>query len=251
MLLFVVTLYALKPEPLLAADLIFPVLTILFITSSSVAVTYVAVKAYAREGLLSVLFLGCGALVFGCASLLASLLLASEGQGFSATVLATGAVVSGGFHLLCASMTYRGGIPNPRGRRQATLWLSVASLSVLLILVAAIGGALPPFYAAGSGTTILDRVALGVAALMFGSSAAVIFAVFSSSRSGVLFWYSLALAATAVGLVGVIVSDGDMSALAMRAGWATMYLGGILLVTSVLSAERLSALSSGKEKSAA
>ncbi|HVC26814.1 MAG TPA: hypothetical protein VND40_01510 [Nitrososphaerales archaeon] len=247
LLLFVAVLYALKPEPILAAELIFPILTIVFITSSSVVVTYVAVKAYSRERMLSVLFLGCGALVFGCTTLLAALFLGSEGQNFSATVLAMGAVVSGAFHCLCASLTYLGGAPKPGRGRADTLWVPFSSMAVVLIVVAAVGGVLPAFYAAGSGTTMLDRVALGAAAVGFGSSAAVIFAVFSSTRSVVLYWYSLALAATAVGLVGVVVSNGDMSALAMRAGWATMYLGGILLVTSVLSAERLSALSSGKE----
>ena len=57
----------------------------------------------------------------------------------------------------------------------------------------------------------------------------------------------MALGATAVGLVGIAFSNGDLDALAMRAGWATLYLGGVLLVTSVFSAERLSGLPSGRD----
>jgi len=242
LLLFVAALYALKPEPVVALGLVFPILTSVFITSCSLAVTYVAVKAYTREGLPSVLFLGCGALVFGCTSLIAAMFLGSEGQNFSATVLATGAALSSVFHLLCASLTYLGGTPKPGKGRRAPLWVSLASLSVVLIVVAATGGVLPAFYAVGSGTTIVDRAVLGAAAVTFSSSAAVIFVVFYSSRSVVLFWYSLASGATAAGLVGVAFSNGDLSALAMRGGWATLYLGGVLLVTSVFSAERLSAL---------
>jgi hypothetical protein len=54
------------------------------------------------------------------------------------------------------------------------------------------------------------------------------------------------LCATAAGLVGVAVSNGEMTALAMRGGWATLYLGGVLMITSVFSAERLGGLASRK-----
>jgi hypothetical protein len=246
LLLFVVALYVLRPEPLAPAGLIFPTLTIVFVTSCSTVVTYVAVKAYSREHLLSVLFLGCGALVFGYTSLFAAMLLGTEGQDFSATVLATGAALSAAFHLLCASLTYLGGTPKAGGGTRATLWVSLASLSVASIVVAAAVRVLPVFYAVGTGTTPIDRVVLGAAAVGFAASAGVIFVVFSSSRAAVLYWYSMALAATAAGLAGVAVSNGDMTALPMRAGWATLYLGGVLLATSVLSAERLGA-SSGRK----
>jgi len=247
LILVVLALYALRPEPVVSLDLVFPILTSVFITSCSVVVTYVAVKAYSREGLFSVLFLGCGALVFGCTSLLAAMFLGSEGQNFSATILATGAAISGTFHLMCSSLTYRGDSPKPTRGRQALPWVALASLLVVIVVVAAIGGVFPAFYASGIGTTILDRVVLGLASLMFASSAVVMLVVFSSSRSEVLYWYSLALGATAAGLVGIAVSNGDLDALAMRAGWATLYLGGVLLATSVFSAERLSGLPSGRD----
>jgi len=247
LVLVVATLYALRPEPVVSLGLVFPILTSVFITSCSLVVAYVAVKAYASEGLFSVLFLGCGALVFGCTSLLAAMFLGSEGQNFSATVLATGAAISGAFHLMCASLTYRGSSPKPTRGRQALPWVSLASLFVVLVVVAAAEGATPAFYAVGVGSTVLDRVVLGLASIIFASSAALILAVFSSSRSEVLYWYSLALGATAAGLVGIAFSNGDLDAVAMRAGWATLYLGGVLLVTSVFSAERLSGLPSGRD----
>jgi len=125
--------------------------------------------------------------------------------------------------------------------------VSLASLFVVIITAAAIGGVFPTFYALGIGTTLLDRAVIGSAALMFASSAAIILVVVSSSRSEVLYWYSLALGATAAGLVGIAFANGDLDAIAMRAGWATLYLGGVLLATSVFSAERLSGLPSGRD----
>jgi hypothetical protein len=247
LVLVVVALYALNPRPVVSLGLVFPILTSVFITASSVVVAYVSVKAYSREGLFNLLFLGCGALVFGCTTLLAAMFLGSEGQNFSATILATGVMISAVFHLLCASLTYRGGSPKPGRRGQALLWVSLASFSVVLILAAAVGGMLPEFYALGVGSTVLDQVVLGAAAIIFASSAAIVFVVFSLSRSAVLFWYALALGATAVGLVGVAFSNGDISAVSMRAGWATMYLAGALLATSVFSAERLGGLPSRRD----
>jgi hypothetical protein len=243
----VVALYALNPEPVVSLGLVFPILTGVFITASSVVVAYVSVKAYSREGPFSVLFLGCGALVFGFTTLLAAMLLGSEGQNLSATVLATGAMLSAVFHLLCASLTYQGGSPKSGRGGQALLWVSLASLSVVLILAAAVGGMLPAFYAIGVGSTVLDQIVLGAAAITFASSAAIIFVVFSLSRSAVLFWYALALGATAAGLAGVAFSNGDITAVPMRAGWATLYLGGALLATAVFSAERLTNLPSRRD----
>jgi len=239
LVLVVVALYALKPEQAVALGLVFPILTSVFITSTSLVVAYVSVKAYSRELLPSLLFLGCGAIVLGCTSLLAAMFLGTEGQNFSATVFASGAFVSAVFHLSCASLTYLGSSPKLGRDRQASFWVLLASLLIISIVVAALEGALPQFYSVGTGTTILDHAILGVASFMFAVSAALIFLVFYSSKSEILYSYSLALGATAVGLVAISVSNGDLSGLEVRAGWVMLYLGGVLLMTSVLSAERL------------
>jgi hypothetical protein len=237
---FLVTLspYALALPWIRTFGLIFPILTSVFITSISIAVTYVSFKAYSREGLPSVLFLGCGTLVFGSTSLLTSMFLGSEGLNFSGTVFAIGAMVSGVFHLACASSTQAGGAPSRGGRYLGSFWLAVAFLCVASIVIAALEGALPPFYEAGKGVTAAGNIALGVAVVAFASSFVLIFDAFSSSRSPVLGRYSMALGATALGILGIMLSNGDVQALPMRIGWAALYFGGLLLLTSVLSAEK-------------
>ena len=203
--------------------------------------TYVSVRAYLRERLLSVLFLGCGTLVFGCTSLLTAMLLGTHGLNFSGTVFAMGAFLSAAFHLACASSTHQGGTPRPHSGYHAPLLTAVALLCVVAVVAGALSGALPAFFEIGSGSTALAQVVLGASAVMFAGSSALIFNVFSSSRSPVLFRYSMALGATAAGILGVILSSGDVQAATMRLGWAALYLGGLLLLTSVLSAERQSA----------
>ncbi len=217
--------------------LIFPILTIVFITSISIVVAYVSVKAYLREGLLGVLFLGCGTLVFGSTSLVTSMFLGAEGLNFSGTVFAMGALVSAAFNLACAYWTYMGGASGTGRAYRASSWIAVASLCAVSIVAAALEGALPPVYEAGKGSTALGQVLLGAASVAFACSSALIFKVFSSSRSAVLSRYSVALGATAAGILGLILSDGDVHAVPMRLGWGALYVGGLFLLMSVLSAE--------------
>jgi hypothetical protein len=219
--------------------LVFPVLTGVFITASSFVVTYISVRAYSREGLLRVLLLGCGALVFGCTSLFTSVFVGTGQLDVAAAVFATGSLTSGAFHLACASLTYLRATPIRGKSRSASFWVPVASFSVVAIVAAALEGALPQFYEVGTGTTTLGQVVLGAGACAFASSSAVMFKVYSSSRSGVLFWYSTALAATAIGILGAILADGDFHATAMRVGWGALYFGGLCLFISLVSAERM------------
>jgi len=108
-----------------------------------------------------------------------------------------------------------------------------------LLVLAGIGRFLPPFYLPGAGPTMAGQATLGAATAIFALSAALMFVVFTSAKSKVLYWYSLALGATAAGLLGVIFSSGGPGALAMWAGWGALYLSGVFLIKSVLSAERL------------
>jgi hypothetical protein len=234
--------YALTLPWIKTFGLIFPILTSIFITSVSVVVAYVCVRAYLRERPLSVLFLGCGTLVFGCTSLLTSMFLGAEGVNFSVTVFAMGALLSAAFHFACAFLTLPRGTPRLGKRYHVVLWISAAILSVVLIVVAALEGVLPSFFDVGKGSTALCQVVLGVAAVIFASSSALVFSVSLSSKSHVLRWYSRASGATAAGIFGVILSGGNFQAVEMRLGWVALYIGGFLLLTSVISAERLSDL---------
>lgn len=239
--------HASTPPWIVSFGLAFPILTSIFITSISVVVAYVSFKAYLHEGLPSVLYLGCGTLVFGCTSLMASVLLGREGINISGTTFAMGAALSAAFHLACALSTQSGGAPKPGNRYLASLWIPVAFLCVVSVGAATLTGILPPFYEVAKGTTTLGQAVLGVAAVSFAISSVVISNPISPSASTVLHRYSMALGATAAGVAGVILSDGDVQALSMRLGWAALYIGGLLLLTSVLSAEKADGLpASGK-----
>jgi len=237
---FCVSSLAYAPLGIHSFGLLYPVLTIFFITASSVVVTYVCAKAYARERLLGVLFLGCGALVFGWSSLITALLFGSSGIPAAASVLAPGALLSGLFHLACAMSTRLGFGARISKGYHAPLWLSVAALSVVLIAAASLLGLAPTFYSSSAGATAVGDVTLVAAVLEFGCSSALEYSAFQASGSRVLFWYTASLLATTIGLAGVLLSGGQTVSVAMRLGWVALFVGGVLLLLSVVWAERLS-----------
>lgn len=218
-------------------DYVVPVLTGVFITSTSILVMYVAIRAFLAEHLLSVLFLGLGALTFGITSLIAVTSSRTLGVDLTAAIFAAGALLSAFFHFACSSLTYLGDAPSLR-RGHVVGWVTLAMFCSGLLVVAYLNGFLLPFYLPGTGTTSVGQFALSVATATFALSAAMMLSVFGSRGSAILYWYSLALGARAVGLLGMILSGGAAGPVAMWIGWGVLYLGSLFLVKSILSAER-------------
>ncbi len=213
---------------------VFPVLTIVFITSGSVIVSYVSVRAYVKEGLPSMLFLGSGSLVFGVAALVAALLAGNSGSNISTLVFILAAVCSAVLHLSCAASRF---FHQSERRGSGLAALGVMALSVLLvgaIVLAAGQGVLPRFLNPGAGATSAAKTVLGGAIAIFGLAAVLIGL---RSTSSILYWYSWSLATIAVGLFALLLSDWQFDAVVFWVGRIGICLGGILMVMSVLSAE--------------
>jgi hypothetical protein len=218
---------------------IFLVLTILFVTSGSLVVSYIAARAYMKEGVPSMLFLGSGSLIFGLTSLVAAVdaLMAGERASNPATtIFVVGALLSTVLHLACAASRSFGN-PNRHGKAPvATITISAALLLVVSITVAAFDRALPTFLIPGEGPTLIAEGLLVVAIGASGLASLLIIA--SSSASGVLYWYSSAMATTAVGFAGILLSDWAFTSVMFLVGRTALCLAGAFLVWSVRSAEK-------------
>lgn len=218
---------------------IFVVLTILFITSGSVALAYVAALAYVRTGVVNMLLLGSGSLLFGSTSFVASLyafMAGIKGSDDATSIFVLGAVVSAALHLSCVA-TRTGSKEDRRGSvTLATLSGVCAVLVAFGIILATSADVLPVFLVPGSGMTTVARIVLGVATAGFGIAAIIIAP--SASRSGVLYWYCSALAVTAVGLAGLLLSDWVFTSIVFLLGRLALCLAGAYLVLSVRAAEK-------------
>jgi hypothetical protein len=215
---------------------IFPVLTIAFITCGSLFVSYIAAKAYVRQSLVGMLFLMAGALAFGCSSLLAALSAGRTGTNLATTIFIIGALVSSSSHLLCSVSRFMRRPGRSGARSVVVLTVAIVLSLVAIVSIAASDGLLPAFLAQGSGMTTAARALLLVTIAAFGVAALVVGATYRGSP--VLYWYSCALAMTAVGLSGIYLSNWTFEDDVFWIGRVALCVGGLFLVLSVLSAER-------------
>ncbi len=213
---------------------VIPVLTILFITSGSIIVSYIAARAYTRESLPSMLFVGSGALVFGSASLVAALMAGTQGSNASTTIFIVGAFASSGLHAACAASRLFTVKEHEGSRVVVSSAVALSLVLVAAVSAAAVRGVLPTFLGPGVGTTLLARVLLVASIATFGLASLLISLY---SESVILYWYSWALALTSVGLIGILLSNWAFQAVVFWVGRTGLCLGGVFLVLSVLAAE--------------
>ena len=207
----------------------------IFVTSSLVA--YISLRSYLSGGSRGILLLGCGSLTWGLANMIAAFLYGPPGgTNVVVTLVSTAGLLASFFHVTGATSTITGAT---RDKSWLKARLAVGYSGVIVFIVAltalAILSLTPAFFVAGSGTTTL-RQAIVIMSVSLFTLASIIFArVFYSSRSGILFWYSMALALTATGIGSSFFGRtvGDPIAWASR---IAIYLGGIYFLITVWSA---------------
>jgi hypothetical protein len=149
---------------------------------------------------------------------------------------------------LVASVLHFAGAVSPSGpadrRPGSKLGLAAAYVFLLFcvgaLTLASSDNLTPSFFAPGVGSTTLRQTVIGFAAVLFASSSVLYMRFYLRSRSDVLYWYSLALALTCIGLLAVIpitVVGGVVS----WVGRIVVYAGGFYFLLSVLAARRTNA----------
>jgi PAS domain S-box-containing protein len=213
----------------------------LFVSLVSFLVAAIAWRNYASTGWVQALLLGCAMLAFGLGGLLAALVRGRPtGANLNVTIYNTGALVSAALHA-AAAVLLSGGLAPETGRGRRIGWLCLgygASVLVMgLVALASLRGAVPVFFVQGSGPTPLRQQVLGAAILLFVMAWLVFLASYRRNGEPFLFWYSGALALTAISLAGFFIQPSVGSPV----GWAgriSQYLGGIYFLVALLSAER-------------
>jgi len=213
---------------------LFPVLTIVFITSGSIIVSYVSTRAYLKEGLPTMLFLGSATLTFGVAALVAALMSGTAGSNSSTTLFILAALVSAFLHLSCGISRFAQTREHPGSRAVALSVIALSLAFVAAIALLANQADLPTLLNPGYGTTIIAKTLLGIAIATY-LGASLLIGV--SSTSPILYWYSWALAALATGLFGLYLSDWVFMSVVFWTGRIAICVGGVFMVLSVLSAE--------------
>ena len=229
----------------LAASLVFDppvlmlVLNTVFLFGISFAVCTFAIRAYLASGSSSILLLGCGVLSLGSAALAGGWARPlGGGANTSVTIHNLGVLLSSIFHGMSALMTLLKTEPEQTvERRQQKLLIALAGTLVMItiIIVATVRGAVPLFWAASVGSTPIKQAVLGTAVTLFVLTSIYTMVLYFQNRRYLFYWYSLALALTAIGLIGITV----MKAVGDPIGWAgrtAQYFGGVYFLMATLSA---------------
>ncbi len=220
--------------------LVFATLQTLFLFGTSVVVAYISLKSYLSGGSRTILLLGSGTLAWGFASMVAGWLLGPPGgPNIGVTISNSGALFASLFYIASATTTMRASSSRDSKRRKSKLLLAYSGAVGFLVALTtfALLGATPAFFVPGIGSTVLRQVVVAAGLFLFAISSILFMRLYRDSRSGILFWYSMALALTTIGLAAFYFGRTVGDPIAWTGRIAT-YLGGIYSLIAIWSASR-------------
>ena len=241
LLVFILSLY---PEQNLPPSLVFNLPSpfssaYAFVLSiSALVVAFFFARGFISSGSLYLVTLGSGSLVLGLGFLLSQILGAApfggpnQLTGISSIVF----LVSGVFFGASVTLNLFG--KTVRLEKSAFALLVGYAGSIALVILAILSIELsftPDFFVKGIGPTLLRQQVLGAAIVLFAYSSLVLMRDYTKSQIAILYWFSLGLAAIAVGFVSAFlgkVPGGPFSWL----GRISLIVGGLYFIVSILQA---------------
>jgi PAS domain S-box-containing protein len=216
-----------SPYLLLALNFVFAML-------ASLLTAYLAFRAFLINGKPSSMILGCGLLIWGVNTVVATIFL-SIGPNELVTVHNLGVFLSAFCHLTAAFLRWRSeatvNAPGP--------WLAAGITGTVgltgVVAIAAVAGWTPVFFIPGSGGTTLRQVVLWMSIGMIALTVWLMGKEYRRSPSAFLHWYASGLSLIAVGLFGVMMQPIPGSII----GWlgrAAQLLGGAYILVAAFAA---------------
>ena len=210
----------------------------LFLAAGVVA--FIAMRIYLSSGSPTILWIGCGVLTLGTASLAAGWLIWPFGPNVNVTIFNVGAFLASICHMgaVMANLAERPGEADPSCRkRNVRLSYLAVLLGVALLVVLAITGFMPPFFIQGKGPTVIRQSVAGWAIVLFIVASLFTLNRFRRQRASFLYWYSLALALLALAMLAFLLQP----AVGSPIGWvgrSSYVLAAVYFLLSVNSALR-------------
>lgn len=216
-----------SPYLLLALNFVFAML-------ASLLTAYLAFRAFLVNGKPGPMVLGCGLLIWGGNTILASIFV-NIGPNELVTVHNLGVLLAAFCHLAAAVLRWRSeATVNAPG-----LWLAAGITGTVgvtgVVAIAAVAGWTPVFFIPGSGGTTLRQVVLWMSIGMFTLTVWLMGKEYRRSPSAFLRWYASGLSLIAVGLFGVMMQSIPGSII----GWfgrTAQFLGGAYILVAAFAA---------------
>jgi PAS domain S-box-containing protein len=211
-------------------------LNFVFSTLVSLFVAYLIARSFLVCGTPGLLMLGCGVVVWGLAGV-AAVAAGRSDTNVIVTVHNICVCLSGACHLSGAFFSLR-----PERTLRAPGMAIAAGYAgalgaVVLIALAAVDGRIPTFFVQGYGGTPLRQLVLASAVGMFVLTAVLLGGPNSKPLSAFRYWYTLALALIATGLLGVM-TERSHGNLVSWAGRMAQFLSGVYMLVAAIAAVR-------------
>lgn len=215
-------------------------LNVFLVLGVAIVVARISLKSFFATGSVNVLLLGTAVLAFGTMATLGGAVSSMDlSEGIA--VYSMGALTAGGLHLASAILTYRGS-PRRSSRlrlRAGACYIGVIGfLSILSLLV--VESVIPVGF--GQAGSIAQRGSAATTVILLATSAVLFTRVYLRSHNSILYWYSLALWATAVGFIAFFATKGNGDLL-LWTGIGSICVGSLYFLFSLLSVPRLEATS--------
>ncbi len=210
-------------------------LNVLLISSISIFVAFLALRAYLATGHGEMLLTACALLSFGISALISGYVIARvRGPNGALTVFNLGALLSGFLHLAAALRMWREDVHETRAvRTRAFLGVGLVLAFIGLSWLGASLKLLPAFYIPGQGSTTARTLVLTLGITFMTAAAVLVMAASWKRWSLFLRTYSIGLGFIGLGLLVVLLAVPGSSL-----GWLgriAQYLGNIYFLAAIVT----------------
>jgi hypothetical protein len=239
-----ILLLSLYPEQNLPRNLVFELPApfssahSIFLSISALIVAYFFARSSVSKASSNLIALGSASLILGF-GFLVSQILGNPPFGGPNQLVGISSLVflfSGLFYGAFSTLSLFGKTISPGNPKLTLLAAYVVGVALVVVVILSIEtNLLPDFFVPGKGPTLLRQTALGAAVVLFSYSAVVLMRSYRQRKIAVLFWFSLGLAANAIGYLSALfgkVPGGPFSWL----GRISLILGGLYFGASILAA---------------
>ena len=213
------------------------VFNLLFLGLIPLYITYIAYKSFIASGSTGVLLEGTGMLMLGLGATGAGLVnYLPNSMNANVTVQNTGFCIAAFLQFVGILIALSGSAPRQRSNDAFRISLLYGGCIVAFstFIIAAVSGAVPPFFIQGTGFTALREFVTTSAIEFFVLAAGVLLWLYYKKREGFFFWYSIGMALIGIGLFAVHFP----SVLGSPLGWvgrSAQYLGGVYLLSAFIT----------------
>ena len=201
---------------------------------------YIAYKSFRASGSNGVLLKGAGMLMVGLGAITAGIVnYLPNSMNANVTVQNTGFCIGAFLQLIGILIALSGTVQKQRQNDASKILILYCGcvLAFLVFAIAAVVGAVPPFFIQGIGFTALREFIITSAIEFFVLAAGVLLWLYYKKQEEFFIWYSIGLALIGIGLLAVHFP----SVLGSPLGWigrSAQYLGGFYLLIAFIALNR-------------